>query len=121
MYFRKRFRNSSSSCAAMHTSMISFRRASDRSSVATMSTVHATERRLEERARQLAPVGAHGALVARDELNADVVGARVAHQLHTRLDCVEVTPCDDRVDQPVAAPAGEVVVLVAEAPQVVRV
>src|SRR5690242_14636426 len=108
MYRRKRLRKFSSSCAAMHTSMISLRRASDSSSLVNISTVQPTERRLEQCARELAPIGAQRALVARNQLHAHVVGARVVHRLHARLDRAEVTPRDDRVDQTVAARTLEV-------------
>jgi len=43
-----------------------------------------------------------------------MVGARVAHRLHAGGDRVDVAPRDDCVDEPVAAPVGEVAVVEAE-------
>src|SRR4051812_22627484 len=59
--------------------------------------------------------------VVDEHLHGDMVSARVEMRLDACGHRVDVAPCADRVDEPVVASVGEVVVAEAEAAQVVRV
>src|SRR5579871_6285278 len=60
--------------------------------------------RLKQRLRKIPPFGQRQWLrVRREDLNANVVGARGVMFANAVPDHVEVAPGDDRVDQPVAA------------------